>query len=124
MGSTNSTNIVDNSISAMISSTNTVSQVCAATSNTSQSINYQTDAGCKDANIVIGGVTMDSSATVSASCMANVNQQNTVQASIEQAAQQMATSISQSLNLNLGSTNSANIARLSTALGVSVNNAV
>jgi preprotein translocase subunit SecE len=56
--------------------------------------------------------------------MATVTQQNSVAASIDQVASQMATAVSQSLTLNPGSTEADNISKLSTALGVAVSNQI
>ena len=124
MGSTQSHNIIDNSISAMVSSVNSASQNCVATASTTQSIDATTGENCEDASIDISNVKFDSKGKVNVVCMATVAQQNSAAAAIDQVASQMATAVSQSLNLNPGSTEADNISKMSQALGVSVSNSV
>lgn len=124
MGNTTSHNIIDNSISAMISSTDSTSQNCAATASTTQSIDAVTGEDCSSSTIDISNISFSSVGKVNLVCMATVAQQNSVAASIDQVASQMATAVSQSLNLNPGSTEADNISKLSSALGVAVSNQI
>ena len=124
MGNTKSHNIIDNSISAMISSTDSTSQNCAATASTTQSIDASTGEDCSSSTIDISNIKFDSRGKVNLVCMATVTQQNSVSASIDQVATQMATAVSQSLNLNPGSTEADNISKLSSALGVAVSDQI
>jgi hypothetical protein len=124
MGSVNSTNLVESTVSAMISSLNSASTNCPATTQISQIASITAGPECTSADVHIDGVSFDATGTVDATCLATVSQKNDVSATIEQVAKQQAESISQQLSLNLGSTNATNIARLTSALGVSVSNVV
>jgi hypothetical protein len=124
MGNTTSHNIIDNSISEMISSTDSTSQNCAATASSTQSIDATTGEDCSSSSIDISNVSFNITNKVNLVCMATVTQQNSVAAAIDQVASQMATAVSQSVNLNPGSTEADNISKLSTALGVAVSNQI
>jgi len=121
MGGSHSTNIIDNSVSAMVSVLNTTTQKCAPTVTTDQALNF-VQQGCSSSDITITHTRLSAYASVNVSCAQVAVQSADAKAQIDQIAKQMADALSQMLSLNPGSTDATNITRLSANLGLTVQN--
>lgn len=121
MGQTQAKNEIDSSISAMTSIVNSTVQKCAPTAAVSQVIEAITK-GCKTSNIVIEHIDFSSMASIDVKCAQDAASTADVKTNIQQTAKQMAEAVSQSLNLNPGSTSAQNIARMSMNVATAVTN--
>lgn len=121
MGSSHASNIIDNSISAMVKVDNNTEQKCAPTISSDQAINAISD-GCPGSKIVIHDVKMASTAMMDVKCMQQAAQSGSADIQIAQAAKQMAESLTQALSLNPASSQAENIMRMSMNVGAAIKN--
>lgn len=121
MGQTQAKNEVKSAISAMSSVVNDVVQKCSPTVAISQVINAVQE-GCDTSTIDISNIDFSSFGQINVSCAQTAASSASVQTDIQQKASQMAEAVSQSLNLNPGSTSAQNIMRLSMNVATSITN--
>jgi len=120
MGASQSSNIIDNSVSSMASIVNTAAQSCASTATAQQVLNVT--GTCPNASINISHLDMSEISSLDSTCTARISQDASVSQQISQAATQMASSISQALTLTPSSAESQNISKMSTNVGVAIAN--
>jgi hypothetical protein len=117
-------NIIDNSVSAMVTSVNTAVQSCAPAANISQVLRIAADPSCTDSRVEISNVDLEGVAHMSVDCAQQAAQSASSKTQIDQIAEQMAKAVTQALSLNLASAEASNIMRLSTNVAVAVRNNV
>lgn len=122
MGSSHASNIIDNSISAMVDLSNTTSQKCAPVATSIQQIIADAGKNCPNSTIYIHDIKMGSVARLEVKCAQEASQSAAADVQIQQAAKQMAESVTQALSLNPGSSDAQNIMRMSMNIGIAVKN--
>ena len=131
MGNIKSQNTIDSAISANAEISSKTSLDCSASSVQIQKIAYDgskcinvTCPDKKSAVIDLSGNTFNSSSSVKVDCKQTAVQDSDITNKIAQQATQTATSVSQALSLNPGSTEANNTTIMSTAVGVQIANEV
>ena len=118
MGNTLAQNIVNENTNALVEVINSTTQNCQSNVNQSEFIKV---CGNTAQNITIGG-NFSEVYQVSIACVQSASFQNTISQKLQETVQQLAKSISQSLDFNPGTTESNNVTNLVTNLATVIQN--
>jgi len=117
MGGSHATNMINNSVSAMINVGNDAGQSCQPISVSTQEIDFS---ACGDINI--SNTTFGQVTTMDVTCTQKAAQDAYSKTNLEQKAKQMASSVTTALSLNPGSSDATNITNLSMSVATAVHN--
>jgi hypothetical protein len=124
MGGSTSKNIIENSISGMVTVNNEVGQKCTPTVAVNQFLEIIAPRDCPHSKIDVHDIDFETVTIIDVACAQKASQSAEADAAITQKAKQMAESLTQALSLNPASSEAVNIMRMSINVGIAVKNSI